>query len=103
MAAKKSAAEKPHPTTAKPENGKAAADQKPAASDKPASAEPKPQKPLVPVTQVSLANAPADGTTIGTVIRRLPPVEAADANATSRDAAASLGGSIPSMPTTGIE
>jgi len=58
---------------------------------------------LVPVTQVSSSNAPADGPAIGTVIRRLPPVEQADSSATNRNAALSLGGSIPVYPTTGIE
>jgi hypothetical protein len=102
VVARKPKAEKPRPPAAKPESGKAAADKKPAASDNVASTAPQPQKPLVPVTQVRLASAPANGTAIGTVIRRLPPVESADSNAINR-AALPAGGSIPVYPTTGIE
>jgi hypothetical protein len=100
---KKPVVEKSPPPAANPESGKAAAATKPAAVAKTASTEPKPQKQLVPVTQVSQPNTPPNGATIGTVIRRLPPVEPADANAVNRDAAVSAGGSIPVYPTTGIE
>jgi hypothetical protein len=102
----KPVAEKPRPPAAppenKPESSKAVADKKPAASDKVASVAPQPPKPLVPVTQVRLASAPANGAAIGTVIRRLPPVESADSNAINR-ATLPAGGSIPVYPTTGIE
>ncbi len=96
VAAKKSV-EKPRPSAAKPDGGTAAQDKKPAA------AEPKPEKQLVPVTQVSLASAPANGATIGTVIRRLPPVEPTDPNAANRANTLPAGGTIPVYPTTGIE
>ena len=82
--------EKPRPPVANPESVKAA-DKQPAAGDKSASAEPTPQKPLVPVTQVSMSNGPADGATIGTLIRRLPPVEPTDPNVVNRAAALSAG------------
>jgi len=103
VVAQKSVAKKPQPAAPGPESGQAAADKKPAASPKVAAAEPKPQKRLVPVTQVSRSNAPADTATVGTVIRRLPPVEPVDPNATNGNAAPTPDGSIPVYPTTGIE
>ena len=103
VVAQKSVAKKPQPAAPGPESGRAAADKKPAASPKVAAAEPKPQKRLVPVTQVSRSNAPADAATVGTVIRRLPPVEPVDPNATNGNAAPTPDGSIPVYPTTGIE
>ena len=85
VVAAKSVAQKPQPAAASPEAGHAA-DKKPAASKQVAAAPPKPQKQLVPVTQVSLPNAPADAAAIGTVIRRLPPVDPADTGAINRRA-----------------
>ena len=103
VVAQKSVAKKPQPAAASPKNGEAAAGQKPAANKQVAAVPPKPQKQLVPVTQVSLSNAPADAATVDTVIRRLPPVEPTDANAPSRSIPPTPDGSIPIYPTTGIE
>jgi hypothetical protein len=101
VVAQKSVAKKTQPAAASPK-GQAAAGPRPAATKQVAAA-PKPQKQLVPVTQVSLPNAPTDAATIGTVIRRLPPVEPADPNATARSVPPAPDGSIPIYPTTGIE
>ena len=79
----KSVAQKPQPAAARPK-GLARRPTKPAASKQVAAAPPKPQKQLVPVTQVSLPNAPADAAAIGTVIRRLPPVDPADTGTIDR-------------------
>jgi hypothetical protein len=102
VVAQKSVAKKEQPAAAGSKNGQAAARPKPAATKQVAAA-PKPQKQLVPVTQVGLPNAPADAATIGTVIRRLPPVEPADANATADNVPPAADGSIPIYPTTGIQ
>ena len=90
VVAQKSVAKQPQPAAAGPKNDQAAAGPKPAATKQVAAA-PKPQKQLVPVTQVSLPNAPADAATIGTVIRRLPPVDPADPNTTARQRSAGGG------------
>jgi outer membrane biosynthesis protein TonB len=95
--AKKSVADDSRPTSAGPASGRAAA------NDKATPAEAKPQKRLVPVTQVTLANAPANETTGAAVIRRLPPVEPTDSSSANRQPAMFSGGSIPVYPTTGIE
>ncbi len=95
--AKKSVVDDSRPTGAGPASGRAVA------NDKAAPAKAKPQKRLVPVTQVTLANAPANEATGAAVIRRLPPVEPTDSSSANRQPAIFSGGSIPVYPTTGIE
>lgn len=95
--AKKSRADDSRSTSSGPASDRAAA------NDKAAPAEVKPQKPLVPVTQVSPANAPVSEATSAAVLHRLPPVEPTDANSASPQPAVFSGGSIPVYPATGIE
>ena len=94
---KKSVADDSRSTNAGPASGSAAA------SEKAAAVKTQPPKPLVPVTQVSPSNAPANEVTGAAVLRRLPPVEPTDASAANRQPAVFSGGSIPVYPATGIE
>jgi hypothetical protein len=73
------------------------------AGHKDAAVQPETQKSLVPIVPVSSSHDRGNEVAGGAGIRRLPPVEATNQNAATRELTQTPNGSIPIYPTTGIE